>query len=224
MGAVGVEGGYVHARQQQGPTDGDGQAERDQQGAGEEQLVIEREAEQERSRSGVDDADDDAGVVPRSEPLDDEDLSERAHCDARHQDPEAVGGVAVQGLGDGRHHLHEWERDQLGERRRQERPTQDGELPEEPSCVAEARSMDRSLIVRADGEDRDDSQQRQVAERRNQEHRRDADRREEDAAECGTGDAGHAHGRGGKRRLPASCERSPTIGVSDHEGGAGAEP
>ena len=45
-----------------------------------------------------------------------------------------------------------------GERSRQERPTQDGELPEEPSCVAEARSMGRSLFVHADGEHRDDSQ------------------------------------------------------------------
>jgi hypothetical protein len=94
---------------------------------------------------------------------------DRAHREARHQHPEAVGGVAVQGLGDGRHRLHERERDQLGERSRQEGPTQDGESPEEPSCVAEARSIGRSLIVHADGEDRDDSQQRQVAERGNQE-------------------------------------------------------
>ena len=45
--------------------------------------------------------------------------------------------------------------------------------------------MGRSLIVLADGEDRDDSQQRQVAERGNQEHRWDADRGEEIPARAG---------------------------------------
>ena len=143
MGSVGVGGGEVHARQQHRPTDRDGEAERHQQSARDEQLVIQGEPEQERSRGHVHDAHDDARVVPRSQSLDDQDLPDRAHCDARHQDPEAVGGVAVQGLGDGRHHLHERERDELSERSRQERPAQDPELPEEPRCFPEARSMGR---------------------------------------------------------------------------------
>jgi hypothetical protein len=124
---------------------------------------------------------------------------------------EAIGGVAVQRLGDGRHHLHERERDELGKCSRQKRPTQDRESPKEPRGFAEARSMGRSLIVLAFGEDRDDSQQRQIAERGNQEHRRDADRGEEDDAQRGTGDAGHAHGRGieGHDALDMLARRDP---------------
>ena len=161
-----------------------------------------------------------------SQSLDDQDLPDRAHRDARHQDPEAVGGVPVQGLGDGRHHLHEWEGDELGERSRQERPAQDTELAEEPSCVAEARSMGRWRIVQAGREHRDDSQQRQIAERGNQEHRRDADHREQDPAQRGAGDARHAHRRGIERHdaLEMLARRNPVEQhLRSHEDERGCE-
>jgi hypothetical protein len=78
--------------------------------------------------------------MPGAEPLNQEDLPHRAHRDARHENPEAIGGVTVQRLGHGRHHLHEGKRECLGKRGRENRPAEQREIPDEARRLPQAGS------------------------------------------------------------------------------------
>jgi hypothetical protein len=163
MGAVRIGRCDVHRRQQQGSADRDRQAEDHQQEAGDEQLFVQRDIKKESSGGCVRDTDNHPCVMPGVEPFDEQDLTDRSHCNARHEDAESIGGVAVQRVGDRRHHVHQRERQRLQRERQAERGDRDRD---------DQRGL--GLLVGHEAHGEPDHRRQGPRERRGREHGRQA--------------------------------------------------